>query len=248
VLLLRILVTKDTGHTMKKKLLIIALMGFVLNGCSLLHVEERQTMAIYARANAAVVCIHAEEQEPDAFGEIATGTGFLWDAQGHIVTTQHLVSGYKSLTVNFEDQGTREADVVSSDNEYDLAVLKLRDTSNLPAPARTQSSKDLKIGQHVYSISNAFDLGRSFTSGIISALGRNFGDPQTGGISNLIQTDAAINPGSSGAPLLDSSGRVIGVNVAIYSLSGGSDGIGFAVPMDVVRQVVPRLISAPNVL
>lgn len=234
---------------MKKNLLIIALLGFMLSGCSLLlHIEEQQTIAIYDRANPAVVCIHAEEQEPDAFGEIATGTGFLWDTKGHIVTTQHLVSGYKTLTVSFENQGTRQADVVNSDNEYDLAVLKLRDTTNLPAPAHTHSSKDLKIGQHVYSISNAFDLGRSFTSGIVSALGRNFGDPQTGGIGNLIQTDAAINPGSSGAPLLDSSGRVIGVNVAIYSLSGGSDGIGFAVPMDVVRQIVPRLINTPKTL
>lgn len=234
---------------MKKNLLIIALLGFMLSGCSLLlHIEEQQTIAIYERANPAVVCIHAEEQEPDAFGEIATGTGFLWDTKGHIVTTQHLVSGYETLTVSFENQDTRQADVVNSDTEYDLAVLKLRDTTNLPAPAHIQSSKNLKVGQSVYSISNAYDLGRSFTSGIISALGRNFGDPQTGGISNLIQTDAAINPGSSGAPLLDSSGRVIGVNVAIYSLSGGSDGIGFAVPMDIVRQIVPRLINTPKTL
>ena len=228
---------------MKLQLLAIALLGLTLTGCSTLQTTDRQTIAIYEHSNPSVVSIHADDQPEDDFGTVASGTGFLWDKQGHIITTQHLIAGYKTLTVTLADQRTLDADVVGFSKVYDLAVLKLRTSDNLPPPALTASSANLKVGQSVFSISNAFDLGRSFTTGIISALGREFGDPQTGGISNLIQTDAAINPGSSGAPLIDSNGRVIGVNVAIYSLSGGSEGIGFAVPMDVVKSVLPRLLA-----
>ncbi len=223
--------------------LAIALLGLFLTGCSTLQMEERSTIALFERSNPSVVCIHADDQPEDEFGTVASGTGFLWDKQGHIITTQHLIAGYKTLTVSLADERTLDADVIGFSKEYDIAVLRLRSLENLPPPAVTGSSTNLKVGQKVFSIGNAFDLGRSFTTGIISAVGRNFGDPQTGGISNLIQTDAAINPGSSGAPLIDSSGRVIGVNVAIYSLSGGSEGIGFAVPMDTVRSVLPRLLA-----
>jgi S1-C subfamily serine protease len=189
------------------------------------------------------VCISAEDQVPDALGSIATGTGFVWDNKGYIVTTHHLVEGYDTVKIRFADKHVVDAVVVGSDVEHDLGVLKLQSVGAFVQPATLGSSSGLKVGQKVFTIGNSFDLGRSFTAGIISALGRSFGNPAEGGISNLIQTDASMNPGSSGSPLLDSRGRVIGVNVAIYSLSGGSEGIGFAVPMDTVKQVVPRLIK-----
>jgi S1-C subfamily serine protease len=235
----------------------LALLGLLLNGCvsmpaqlgmgNSLMADEQNTIAIFEHGNPSVVCISAEDQVPDALGSIATGTGFIWDKEGHIVTTHHLVEGYDTVKIRFADQRVMDAVVMGSDVEHDIGVLKLKSIDGLLQPATLGSSNDLKVGQKVFTIGNSFDLGRSFTAGIISALGRSFGNAAEGGISNLIQTDASMNPGSSGSPLLDRRGRVIGVNVAIYSLSGGSEGIGFAVPMDTVKQVVPRLIKQGGV-
>lgn len=231
----------------------LALLSFLLSGCALsptppvpgnaLLSEEQKSIAIFERSSPFVVCISAEDQEPDAFGSVATGTGFIWNKEGYIVTTHHLVEGYDAVKVRFADKRIADAVVVASNPEHDIGVLKLLSVDGSLQAASLGSSNGLKVGQTVFTIGNSFDLGRSFTSGLISALGRNFGNVDEGGIRNLIQTDAAMNPGSSGSPLLDSQGLVIGVNVAIYSLSGGSDGIGFAVPMDTVKQVVPSLIT-----
>lgn len=241
-------------------LLAVPFLGLCLHGCSSMPIQaalgdtllanEQKTIAIFERSNPSVVCITVDEQLPDyARGDFssempaASGTGFMWDNDGHIITTNHMVEGSRSVKVILADQRVLDATVVGLSAEHDLAVLKVRGSDDLPRPAVLGSSHGLKVGQTVFTIGNAFGLGRSFTTGIVSALGRNFEGEENGVIRNLIQTDASINPGSSGSPLLDSSGRVIGVNVAIYSLSGGSDGVSFALPIDIVREVVPALLA-----
>lgn len=204
---------------------------------------EQQSIAIFERSNPAVVSLNAKNPQANAWEGTASGTGFVWDTQGHIVTTQHLIQGQKFMQVRLADQRTVQASVLGYSTEEDLAVLTLPSLDNAPPAAQLGSSAHLKVGQRVFSIGNAFDLGPGFTQGVISALDRTFGDEHDGAIYHLIQTDAAINPGSSGAPLLDSSGRVIGVNVAIYSLSGGSEGVGFSIPIDRVKQIVTPLIN-----
>ena len=172
-----------------------------------------------------------------------TGTGFVWDESGHIVTNNHVIEGKKTAKVRLSDQRVFDAVVVGASAEHDLAVLKLQNTADAPPPVTIGTSADLQVGQKVFAIGNPFGLDHSLTSGIISALGRSIDSGEEGSMSGLIQTDTAIHPGNSGGPLLDSAGRVIGVNVAIYSPSGASAGIGFAIPVDVVNRVVPRLVK-----
>lgn len=228
----------------------------LLQGCTLMPAQsfsnaatlttnEHQTIALFERSNPSVVSLNAKNPLANAWEGTASGTGFVWDTQGHIVTTQHLIQGQTVMQVRLADQRTVEAQVVGYNKEQDLAVLQLPRLNNAPPAARLGSSQGLQIGQRVFSIGNAFDLGPSLSEGLISALDRTFGDEQNGAIYHLIQTDAAINPGSSGAPLLNSAGQVIGVNVAIYSLSGGSEGVGFAMPIDIVKQVVTPFMN-PN--
>jgi S1-C subfamily serine protease len=236
-------------------------LGLLLYGCAGMPAQmslggdlmanEQKTIAIYERTNPAVVSLSVEERMPDSIRgmpiteiPLASGTGFVWDKAGHIITTNHMVEGYQQVKVQLADQRIVDATVVGLSAEYDLAVLKLQGVSALPPPVILGSSNGLKVGQTVFTIGNAFGLGRSFTTGIVSALGRDFEGEEDGVTRNLIQTDAAINPGGSGSPLLDSHGRVIGVNVAIYSLSGGSDGVSFAIPIDDVKQVIPQLLAA----
>jgi 2-alkenal reductase len=174
----------------------------------------------------------------------ATGTGFVWDGAGHIVTNDHVVQGAGGrLAVRFATGQAMSAHVVGTAPNYDLAVLRVETTRSLPPPVEIGSSADLRVGQLVFAIGNPFGLDQTLTTGIISALHRRL--PTSGGreITNVIQTDAAINPGNSGGPLLDSAGRVIGVNTAILSPSGTSAGIGFAIPIDSVNRVVPQIIS-----
>jgi 2-alkenal reductase len=171
-----------------------------------------------------------------------SGTGFIWDAAGHVVTNDHVVSSAQSVVVRLASGEVVPARVVGQALNYDLAVLQLERRANLPPPVAIGSSGDLQVGQTAYAIGNPFGLDQSLTTGIISALKRRL--PTSGGreIADVIQTDAAINPGNSGGPLLDSSGRLIGVNTAIFSPSGTNAGIGFAIPVDVVNRVVPQLI------
>ncbi|MEM6380515.1 MAG: trypsin-like peptidase domain-containing protein, partial [Bacteroidota bacterium] len=170
------------------------------------------------------------------------GSGFVWDREGHIVTNFHVIRGADRARVTLADQSTYEAELVGTAPNKDLAVLKIKAPRNTLKPLPVGSSEVLKVGQSVYAIGNPFGLDQTLTTGIVSALGREI--ESVGGIPirDAIQTDAAINPGNSGGPLLDSSGKLIGVNTAIYSPSGASAGIGFSIPVSVVKWVIPELI------
>lgn len=213
-----------------------------------LPADEQRTIDVFESNSASVVYITTIDRVLNPWtrnvSEIpsGTGTGFVWDKAGHIVTNYHVVKGKRRAKVRLSDQKTLDAEVVGSSPAHDLAVLRLVDKESLPKPVTIGRSSDLKVGQKVLAIGNPFGLDHTLTSGIVSALERDI-DSEGGTLQNLIQTDAAINPGNSGGPLLDSAGNVIGVNVAIYSPSGGSAGIGFAIPVDVVNRVVPQLVK-----
>jgi S1-C subfamily serine protease len=171
------------------------------------------------------------------------GSGFIWDRAGHIVTNFHVIQGGTRFEVTLADQTTLEATPVGGAPEKDLAVLRIETRADTLRPIELGTSDDLKVGQSVLAIGNPFGFDRTLTTGIISALGREIESLSRVPISDVIQTDAAINPGNSGGPLLDSAGRLIGVNTAIVSPSGGYAGIGFAIPVDTVNWVVPDLIA-----
>ncbi|HWV42775.1 S1C family serine protease [Pseudorhodoplanes sp.] len=212
---------------------------------------EQSTISLFERASPSVVQIVAMR---DAGGFVAgdetatgTGTGFLWDAAGNIVTNAHVVQNATRLAVRTSEGTIYNAELVGAAPGYDLAVVRVLNFVSLPAPLPLGTSADLKVGQLVFAIGNPFGLDQTLTTGVISALKRRM--PTAGGreIADVIQTDAAINPGNSGGPLLDSAGRLIGVNTAILSPSGTSAGIGFAIPVDVVNRVVPELIKSGRV-
>jgi S1-C subfamily serine protease len=207
---------------------------------------ERRTIAIFDRASPSVVQVADSADDSDSNDEetvVKTGTGFVWDTAGHVVTNYHVVQGAKVLTVKFASGGVRKAFIVGVAPAYDLAVIHVDEKGSLPPPIAIGSSEGLKVGQAAFAIGSPFGLNESLTSGIISALKRRIPTSAGHEVTNVIQTDAAINPGNSGGPLLDSAGRLIGVNTAIYSPSGSSAGIGLAIPVDVVNRVVPALIS-----
>lgn len=214
-----------------------------------LAADEQATINIFEQNSPSVVYITTVERVVSLWSrnvrEIpsGTGTGFVWDKFGHIVTNYHVVEGHKSAKVRLSDQRLFDASVVGASPEHDLAVLQLRETADTPPPVQVGSSSDLRVGQKVLAIGNPFGLDHTLTTGVISALRRSIDGDDGGSMDGLIQTDAAINPGNSGGPLLDSAGRLIGVNVAIYSPSGASAGIGFAIPVDVVNRVIPRLVK-----
>ena len=172
-----------------------------------------------------------------------TGSGFVWNKEGHIVTNFHVIQGADKAQVTLADRTTWDATLVGSAPEKDLAVLRIDAPRRQLRPIPVGMSDDLRVGQVVYAIGNPFGLDQTLTKGIVSALGREIESVAGIPIRDVIQTDAAINPGNSGGPLLDSSGRLIGVNTAIYSPSGASAGIGFSIPVDVVSWVVPELIA-----
>lgn len=172
-----------------------------------------------------------------------TGSGFVWDDQGHIVTNYHVIQKADRYQVTLSDQSTHDAELVGVAPDKDLAVLKINVPRRDLRPIPVGNSMNLRVGQSVFAIGNPFGLDQTLTTGIVSALGREIQSVAKIPIRDVIQTDAAINPGNSGGPLLDSSGRLIGVNTAIYSPSGASAGIGFSIPVSVVRWVVPDLIQ-----
>ena len=171
-----------------------------------------------------------------------TGTGFIWDDRGNVVTNFHVIQAGQTARVTLADQTTWKAALVGAFPDRDLAVLRIDAPKEKLKPILVGGSRELQVGQKVYAIGNPFGLDQTLTSGIISALNREIESATRRSIRGVIQTDAAINPGNSGGPLLDSAGRLIGVNTAIYSPSGGSAGIGFAIPVDEVNRIVPRLI------
>ncbi|CAN0308542.1 unnamed protein product [Ascophyllum nodosum] len=180
-----------------------------------------------------------------------TGTGFVWDEEGHIVTNFHVIRQAQSaqvrLTMGDGKQTTFQAAVKGYDPDKDVAVLKIEAPSEALRPIAVGESKSLKVGQLALAIGNPFGLDHTLTMGIVSGLGREVKAPSGRPITNVIQTDAAINPGNSGGPLLDSVGRIIGMNTAIYSPSGGSAGIGFAIPIDTLKNVVATIIQKGRV-
>ena len=171
------------------------------------------------------------------------GSGFVWDAQGHVVTNHHVISGAQRVQVQLDAGRTYDARVVGSAPDYDLAVVKLEQIPPGLKPLAIGASGDLRIGQSVYAIGNPFGMTRTLTQGVVSALDRQLPTSDIREIAGAIQTDAAINPGNSGGPLLDSAGRLIGVTTAIRSPSGGSTGVGLAIPVDLVNRIVPQLIA-----
>jgi S1-C subfamily serine protease len=172
-----------------------------------------------------------------------TGSGFIWDTAGHVVTNNHVIEGASGAQVRLVDGRSFDAELVGRSPYHDLAVLRIRTGADHPPPLPIGTSADLKVGQKVFAVGNPFGLDWTLTTGIVSALNRELPGDSGTSIRDLIQTDAAINPGNSGGPLLDSAGRLIGVNTAIYSPSGAYAGVGFAVPVDTVNRVVPRLIA-----
>jgi S1-C subfamily serine protease len=173
-----------------------------------------------------------------------SGSGFLWDDQGHVVTNFHVIAGADSAQVTLMDHTISNAVLVGYDKAFDLAVLRIDASSADIRPIAIGTSADLKVGQKVFAIGNPFGLDQTLTTGIISGLDREIKSMIGTSIQNVIQTDAAINPGNSGGPLLDSAGRLIGVNTAILSPGGSSAGVGFAVPVDTVNLVVPRILRS----
>ena len=206
---------------------------------------ERTTIGIFDRVSPSVVQVvdSADDNDSNDEGiEVKTGTGFVWDAAGHVVTNFHVVQGAKALTVQFASGEVSKGAIVGVAPAYDLAVIRIEDKGSLPPPIAVGNSQALKVGQAAFAIGSPFGLDQSLTSGIISALKRRMPTSSGHEVTNVIQTDAAINPGNSGGPLLDSAGRLIGVNTAIYSPSGSNAGIGLAIPVDVINRVVPALI------
>jgi S1-C subfamily serine protease len=172
-----------------------------------------------------------------------TGSGFIWDTLGHVVTNHHVVQRARGFSVTLHDHRSFDADLVGSDPRKDIAVLKLREVPDNLRPIRVERGLELMVGQKTLAIGNPFGLDQTLTIGIVSALGRSV--PGVGGVTirDMVQTDAAINPGNSGGPLLDSSGRLIGMNTMIFSGSGSSAGIGFAVPVSSIIRIVPQIIK-----
>ena len=213
-----------------------------------LDAEEKATIALFRQSSPSVVHITTLAVQQDLFTlnllqiPEGTGSGLIWDDTGNIVTNFHVIQNADGAQVTLADHSTWKARRVGIAPDKDLAVLKIdAPRTQLPAiPLGT--SKDLQVGQKVFAIGNPFGLDRTLTRGIISALGREIESVTRRPIQGVIQTDAAINPGNSGGPLLDSAGRMIGLNTAIYSPSGTSAGIGFAIPVDIVNRVVPELI------
>jgi S1-C subfamily serine protease len=211
--------------------------------------DEKSIVQLFDRAKDSVVFISTSERVQDIWSRNVysvpkgTGSGFIWDDQGHVVTNFHVIQNASEANVKLSDGRSYKAKLVGASPRHDMAVLKINTGFHKPDPVPLGTSKDLRVGQFVYAIGNPFGLDWTMTRGIVSALDRSLEGEGGGQIDHLIQTDAAINPGNSGGPLLDSAGRLIGINTAIYSPSGSNAGIGFSIPVDTVNRVVPQLIN-----
>ncbi len=210
--------------------------------------DEKSTIDLFEQASPSVVFITSIELRRSLFNVNATeiprgrGSGFLWDQDGTVVTNYHVIQGATGANVTLYDQSTWKADLVGTEPDKDLAVLKIDAPRERLRALALGTSGDLLVGQKVFAIGNPFGLDQTLTTGVISGLGREIQSVSDRPIQGVIQTDAAINPGNSGGPLLDSGGRLIGINTAIYSPSGAYAGVGFAVPVDAVNRIVPQLI------
>lgn len=210
--------------------------------------DERNTIGVFRNVSASTVFVTQTRVIEDFFNgaqevPAGSGSGFVWDADGFIVTNYHVVEGARSISVAFHNQETFEAKLVGVEPKKDIAVLKVNAPAQLLVPINPAKGTDLEVGQKAIAIGNPFGLDHTLTTGVISALGRQV--QGVGGVSirDMIQTDAAINPGNSGGPLLDSQGHLIGMNTMIFSKSGSSAGIGFAVPVTTISRIVPQIIK-----
>ncbi len=216
--------------------------------------DEANSTEIFRKASPAVVFVTNKALRRDFFSlniqEIprGSGTGFVWDSSGLIVTNFHVIAGAHRLTVTTQDQTEYDAQVIGVAPEKDLAVLRIENPPKDLVTLPLGDSSELSVGRKVLAIGNPFGLDTTLTTGIVSALGREIQAASNRKIRGVIQTDAAINPGNSGGPLLNSLGQLIGVNTAIYSPSGASAGIGFAIPVNTVRSVILQLISYGRIL
>jgi len=215
-----------------------------------LPAAERAVIERFREARGSVVYLTSMSYQQDLFSldvqtvPTGTGSGFIWDAEGHIVTNYHVIQDAEEVEAALADGSRHKARVIGVAPEKDLAVLLIQNGPGLKLrPIPVGSSGDLQVGQSVLAIGNPFGLDQTLTTGVVSALGREIQSATRRRITGVIQTDAAINPGNSGGPLLDSAGRLIGINTAIQSTSGSSAGIGFAVPVDTINRIVPQLIA-----
>ena len=216
--------------------------------------EELATIEVFEKSRHSVVYITNTALRRDFWSlntfEVpqGSGSGFIWNDQGHIVTNFHVIYKADSIQVVLDDQSTHEAKVIGVDPDHDLAVLQIHNPKKKFSPISVGNSANLRVGQRVLAIGNPFGLDHTLTTGVVSALGRTIKSLNERTIEGVIQTDAAINPGNSGGPLLDSAGRLIGVNTQIISPSGAFAGIGFAVPVNTVNRIVPQLIKFGKVI
>ncbi|MCC6909928.1 MAG: trypsin-like peptidase domain-containing protein [Phycisphaerales bacterium] len=210
---------------------------------------EKTTIDIFNAASPSVVFITNAQLARDRITRdvmsvpAGSGSGVIWDDLGHVLTNLHVVAGADQLIVTLPDQTSWQADLVGWSERYDLAVLQMSAPASSLRPIPIGESANLQVGQTVFAIGNPFGLDQTLTTGIISALHREIPGENGRELQDMIQTDAAINPGNSGGPLLDSAGRLIGVNTAIFSPTRTNLGIGFATPVDVINEVVPQLIA-----
>jgi len=215
-----------------------------------LPAEEQKVVDLFERVSASVAYVDTRRvvegrgffMEPRRQVVNGTGSAFIWDKQGHVVTNFHVIQDANSAQVVLSDGSTWPAELIGLAPDEDLALLKIDAPAESLTPIDIGTSEDLRVGQRVYAIGSPFGLDYTFTTGLLSAIGRSIESPSGRTITGVLQTDAAINPGNSGGPLLDSAGRLVGITTAIKSPSGANAGIGFAVPVDTVNQVVPELI------
>ena len=210
--------------------------------------SEKGLVALFEQAAPSVAYITTEWVEQTGFFTVGVaqgaGSAFVWDSAGHVVTNFHVIENARKIVVKLDaGKDPIPADFVGGAPAYDLAVVKLKHIPPGLKPIPVGTSRDLKVGQSVFAIGNPFGFSRTLTTGVISALDRYLPTQDYAEIAGAIQTDAAINPGNSGGPLLDSAGRLIGVNTAIRSASGSSAGVGFSIPVDLVNRIVPQLIA-----
>lgn len=213
-----------------------------------LDAQDALLASLYERSNPAVVYIEVLARQGGGIQPLSSGSGFMIDLQGHVVTNNHVIEGAEVLQVVLADGSVvRDAEVVGRDPYSDLAVIRIGASRDSLMPLELGDSDSLKVGQRVIAIGNPFGLQGTMTSGVVSAVGRTLTSRvlEGGSFSNpeIIQTDASINPGNSGGPLLDTRGRVVGVNTAIRSGTGINAGVGFAVPVNTVKRIVPQLID-----
>lgn len=214
--------------------------------------DEQDTVSVFKKASPNVVYVHRMSRFQTPFSEqfeasSGAGSGIIWDKAGHVVTNYHVVHGADNLMVSFDNQ-TVPVKLIGAEPRKDIAVLELVKPGEFSilkkvAPFDIADTQSLVVGQKTIAIGNPFGLDHSLTTGVISALGREVPGVAGVNIRDMIQTDASINPGNSGGPLLDSQGRLIGLNTMIYSRSGASSGVGFAVPAETLARIVPQLIK-----